>query len=126
MSVSIHLGDVFLLPIPNLSNNHAFIIITAFNLHTGSCIGVPIDTCRGKRVDDRTVVFQPNCHPFITKQSYVNYEKAVVLSIEDLDQNDVRKMDPLTSDLVAMVLEGMSRSKRVKKGIYEIYINFPR
>jgi len=126
MAISIHLGDVFLLPIPNLLNYHAFIIITAFNPLTGSCIGVPIDTCRGKKIDDRTVVFQPNCHPFITKQSYVNYEKALVLNIEDLDNEDVRKMEPLNSDLIALVLKGMSRSKRVKKGIYEIYINFHR
>lgn len=85
MAVIINPGDVFLLPIPKISFKHAHIIVTSIDLNTGDCICVPVDTWRGKRTSDNTVVIQPGIHPFINKQSYINYYETKKINQRDID-----------------------------------------
>lgn len=127
MTITIAPGDVFHLPIPRPDFGHIHVIITSINIHTGAFLCVPIDSWENNRLSDSTVILNPGDHPFIRKKSYVNYDKASIKNIDQLNtwikNGDARKLDPISNELFEIIRLGIRKSENTDTEIIEFYNN---
>lgn len=123
-------GDCFLIE-TNLDGgghikHHLFVIILECNADTGETIMVNIETIRSAKAD-QTVVLGQGDHEFINRPSYVNYSRAKVISLVDLQEKishgSAIPREPMNEEVTRRICEGVSRSRFIPLGIREIYLD---
>lgn len=89
------------------------------------CVLANITTCYGNRFDDLTCVFEPGCHSFITRRSYVFYRGTRVDRVSDLIARVNQRLyepyqDPFTQEMVDKILAGFEPSPHSNADFREV------
>jgi len=98
--------------------------------NANSILVVNISSVRPSIPHDPTCILEQGCHNFVTRQSYVAYDRAVVLNSERvatrINDGEFRTLDPCSEELFARVLTGFATSQFVLPKISRfIRNNFP-
>ena len=93
---------------------HLFVIILETQSHTRNTIIVNVQSDRGGRSVDRTVVLHRGDYEFIQHDSYVNYSLAKIVSVDDLEQllsaGTARMRPAVTQEVFQHIADGILRS----------------
>jgi hypothetical protein len=108
------------------SGKHLFVIVTA---PTKSCDDILLlnftSIYEGAHFDPACVV-EPGEHPFITKKSYVFYNKAMIRSSKEIElkirENKISiHSKSVSQDLFNKIIAGISTSKEIPTEIIDFY-----
>jgi len=109
-------GDTFLIP-DGISTHLSFVIAV---LADGSLIVCHFTTLRVR--NDRTCIVKPKEHPFIDKETGVRYDQAYICPadrIANLEGVITKKLDALSKELLARILQGALDSPQTPPAIKE-------
>jgi hypothetical protein len=113
-------GDTFL--IPDWAGAHLHFILCT--LPDGSVV-VAHFTRRRAYTDD-TCVIQPGDHPFVKNETIVRYDQAYVCpaaNLASLERIIIRKLEPLSGELLARILRGALSSPQTSDKIKKLIRN---
>ena len=113
-------GDTFL--IPDAIGPHLHFILS--RLPDGSVILAHFTTRR--TYTDDTCVIQPGEHPFVKKETIVRYDQAYVCpaaNLASLERIIIRKLEPLSGELLARILRGALSSPQTPDKIKNLIRN---
>jgi hypothetical protein len=120
-------GDCLLIETNKEAGNiksHLFVIILQAENNTKNTIIVNIQTVRDGKFD-KTVILHKGDHPFIDKDSYVNYRLAKIVSLVDLNQKisdgTAVVKEPLDKEIFQKICEGICKSSRTPIEVVEMY-----
>ncbi len=104
--------------------SHLFVIILETEDHTRNTIIVNIQTIRNGKYD-KTVTLHKGDHPFIDKDSYVNYRLSKIVSLTDLEQKITNGTavvkPPFDSVIFEKIRNGICKSPFTPNEIVEMY-----
>ncbi|MEN6435886.1 MAG: hypothetical protein ABFD58_08725 [Anaerolineaceae bacterium] len=107
--------------------SHLFVIILNAEEHTRNTIIVNIQTIRDGKYD-KTVVLHPGDHPFIDRDSYVNYRLSRIISLDELErkiyEGTAVLKEPLNDVIFQQVCEGIGKSIFTPLEVKEMYHQF--
>lgn len=121
-------GDTYLLE-TNLDADgnvmmHLHIIVVDVNPTDNATIVVNCESYTSPKQDD-TVIFKQGDHEFIDRDTYVNYRRASIESIEDImaqfDSRKAKKRSPLTPEQLDEVQRGLLKSPHTNFGVRNRY-----
>jgi len=106
---------------------HLFILILIYQKEIIYTIIVPVETLRSPK-HDRTTVLKPGCHEFITKDSYINYRRAKITPVSDLQQHvddgDMKVKSPFNEAILQRVCDGILKSQFTPTDVRELYQDY--
>lgn len=107
--------------------SHLFVIVLDIDPKNNSTIIIPIDTIRGSKHDKQTTL-DIGCHEFITRNSYVNYRRAKLVTTDNLQnlilQGIAKRKKPCSKELLDRIRDGILKSEFTPMEIREIYTSY--
>ncbi|MCG8587614.1 MAG: hypothetical protein MI757_23145 [Pirellulales bacterium] len=116
-------GDTFLIEEPGTSlDSHLWIVLSDPDIDPHSVLLVNFTSFREDK--DQACIVDPHEHGYLSKKSCVNYQKAKVVGVVDLDNlltnKLIKKHDPLSAELLQKIRDGASNSKYIEFGAWEM------
>jgi len=103
---------------------HLLVIILDPEEYTKNTIVIPIDTFRSNK-QDQTTILNPGDHEFIKAKSFLNYNRARILSIatiEGLIKEGRAKIKPaMKPDILAKIVDGLRKSEHTPQEVLTLY-----
>lgn len=127
MAFTVEIGDTFLIEIPNPANMHLFVVITDVEQSTGGVLLVNFDKVDegNRRFFDRTVCLNVGEHPFITRPSFVNYGRADIYNIADIqrwaENGTAKRRERCSKSLLEKIQSGVMKSPRTRFYVQEFF-----
>lgn len=113
--MSLSAGDTFLLPRKLEWKDHLFIVLLDAD-NDGNTVMVNLTSA--KPHSDRTTVLQPGEHPFVTRETVVNYLDAAITKTSKIEQAIAmglgQKHDPVSPQLLNRLRADLLRSEFTK------------
>ena len=124
-------GQTFLAKTGSLSDSsrkHLYVVLTepVDTATRKDCIvWVSWSSVKENRFHDRTCLLDVGDHPFITKRTWVNYEHAAIVTVEEIRKNSNRGIlvenDPLKEQVINRMVEGLCASDDTPMEVVEFY-----
>ena len=121
-------GDCFLIE-TNYSEDgsivaHLHIILLPPEEHTKNTIIVQINTLRSQK-QDKTMILNPGDHEFIVNPSFVNYNRARILSITSIEamieQGIAKIKPPISQEILEKIIDGLRKSDHTPREVLTMY-----
>jgi hypothetical protein len=113
--MSLKAGDTFLLPIRLEWKDHLFVVVYDSSSEEEVLI---VNFTSAKPHSDRTTVLQEGDHPFISRETVVNYSDATIACLKKLETAISGGLgstnEPVEMDLLRKIREGIFQSPRTK------------
>jgi len=110
------------------SKKHLYVVLTEpvdTVSRKGCVVWVSWSSVKEKRFHDGTCILEVGDHPFITKRTWVNYEQAAVVTVEEIRKNLNRgtlvESDPLKERALSRIVEGLGASDNTPMEVVEFY-----
>jgi len=74
----------------DISKSHLYVVLTEpvdTATRKGCIIWVPWNSVKEKLFHDGTCILDVGDHPFITKKTWVNYQRAAIVTVEEIRKN---------------------------------------
>lgn len=121
-------GDCFLIETNYKSDgtiqSHLHIILLEPQEHTRSTIVVPVESLTSKK-QDHTTILSLGEHEFIKHRSYVNYRRAKISSVIDIEkrveENTAKKKAPIDTELLSRIVIGLKKSNHTPREVLAMY-----
>ena len=102
---------------------HLFVILTESQPITHNVIIVGIESVRPKC--DSTVMLRPGDHEFVVRDSFVNYRRARIISLDELSRlvgvNKATVKAPFQKDVLDRIRDGISKSRFTPFEVVDFY-----
>ncbi len=125
-------GDCFLVETNYKSDGtiqrHLHIILLEPQEYTRNTIFVPVESLTSKK-QDRTTTLSPGDHEFIKRESYVNYRRAIIRSVIDIEKWVKEKtankyQTPINAELLSKIVAGIKKSIHTPEDVVIMYSNY--
>lgn len=113
-------GDTYLFPLDGSEIAHLWVVATSPD-DRGEFATVSLTSLVGAK--DQTVVLQAREHPFLRHPTCVHYGAAELTSVEKLQENldcgFAKMREPLSPDVLELIIDGFAASDRTKRRLKE-------
>ena len=107
--------------------SHLFVIVLEPQGANRIVIIVNIESFRSPK-QDQTTILEPGVHEFVIRHSYVNYARARLVPIDELEMliksGDAKVKSPLDSNTFKKVCDGILKSKFTPYEVRDVYENY--
>jgi len=119
----------------DISKSHLYAVLTEpvdTATRKGCIVWVPWSSVKEKRFHDATCILDVGDHPFIIKKTWVNYQRAAIVTAEEIRKNLGRGLltesDPLKDQVLDQMLKGLTASDDTPMEVaqfYDFYLSLP-
>jgi hypothetical protein len=120
-------GDCFWVETNNQDGvliGHLFVLLLDPEKYTQNTIIIPVDTLRSDK-QDKTTILDPGDHDFITARSFLNYSRAKIYSIKNIEQmikdGKAKLKPPMKSEILCKIIDGLRKSDHTPQEVLTMY-----
>jgi len=121
-------GDCFLLETNRDRDgtiiSHLFVIVINPEEFTKNTIVVPVDTLTSRK-QDQTTTLNLGDHEFIKKPSFINYNRARIMTVTFIDQmirdGKAKSKEPIKTEVLIKIRDGLRKSDHTPQEVLTMY-----